>query len=526
MNHSKAKGTNPLLKMDFPDVDVIFVDGTFYLVTTTMHFFPGVQILRSYDLIHWEHAAYVCESIDGTDAQRLENGKQIYGKGMWAASLRYHEGLFYVVFVCNDTHKTYLYTAPAVEGPWKKSTIEGFYHDCSLLFDEGKAYLVYGNRDVWLTELNDDLTGPREGGLHRMIVSDAGNPSLGYEGSHLYRIGDRYYVFFIHSRRDRWRRVEAMFSADSLEGEFTGGDVFDDDLGFMGSGIAQGGIVEGPEGVWNAVLFQDRGAAGRIPVLVPVTYTGETFVFGTDGKAAEEIETADLRPGYVYAPLYGSDDFRYDPKAKYAEDPQHFGCFGYRSFWQFNHEPDLSLVSCDAAKGELRIKTDRTVTNIFHAKNILTQRMLAPGCAGEVTLDGTGLRDGDFAGLVTFQGDYLQVGIRRKDGKYYAFAATYTNESGDVWALGEEPAVLREEIPLEGSSLRVRLEVSFADGKTRETDSATGYLRMGEELRRIGPEQGLRFRLDHFTGCRFGLFVMSSSEAGGAAGFSDFRYEA
>ena len=100
-------GTNPILRMDFPDPDVIFVDGVYYMISTTMHFLPGGQILRSYDLLAWEHAAYVFDYLDGTDAQKLSSGKYIYGKGMWAASLRYHKGIFYVVFVCNDTQKTY-----------------------------------------------------------------------------------------------------------------------------------------------------------------------------------------------------------------------------------------------------------------------------------------------------------------------------------------------------------------------------------------------------------------------------------
>ena len=238
-----VKGTNPITKLDFPDPDVICVEDTFYMISTTMHFMPGAEILRSYDLINWEHASFIYERLDSTPAQRLENNLHIYGKGMWAATIRYHEGMFYVVFVCNDTGKTYLYRSAEIEGPWVKSQIEGFYHDSSLLFDNGSAYLVYGNTDIYLTELNDDLTAPKEGGLHRLIVSDKGNPQLGLEGSHLYKIEGRYYLFMIHSKRDKWRRVEACYSSDSLLGEFTGGDIFDDDLSYRNMGIAQGGIV-------------------------------------------------------------------------------------------------------------------------------------------------------------------------------------------------------------------------------------------------------------------------------------------
>ena len=78
-------------------------------------------------------------------------------------------------------------------------------------------------------------------------------------------------------------RVEACFVSDSLEGEFRGGDVLNDDRGRTGDGVAQGGIVDTPQGDWYAVLFQDYGAVGRIPILLPVTWKGEMPVFGSEG---------------------------------------------------------------------------------------------------------------------------------------------------------------------------------------------------------------------------------------------------
>ena len=529
MSNTYMKGTNPILKMDYPDPDVIFVDGTFYMISTTMHYLPGAEILRSYDLINWEHAIYVYDRLDSTEGQRLCDDKYIYGKGMWAATLRYHDGIFYVVYVCNDTNKTYLYRAENIEGPWTKSEIEGFYHDCSLLFDGGKAYLVYGNTDIYLTELNEEMTAPKEGGLHRLIVTDKGNPNLGFEGSHLYKINGKYYLFFIHSKWDKWRRVEACFVADSLEGEFVGGDIFDDDMGFRNSGIAQGGIVEGPEGVWNAVLFQDSGAIGRIPVVVPVTWeTGENGevkpIFGVNGKALSELNMLDLKPGYEYKPLVDSDDFKYSLEEKFAENKQDYGCFGLRSIWQFNHEPDMNLVKSDAENGKLWVATDKVVENIFHARNILTQRMTFPKCSAEVTIDGSFLNDGDYAGLAAFQGDYALVGIKKENGKLYAVMTSYTNETGDVWKLGEGPGVVEEKIELADSSLRVRLTGIFND-ESGDRDVAVCGAYIDGEYKALGTEHKLRFRLDHFTGCRFGLFVYSEKTTGGKAGFANFIYE-
>ena len=200
MDHSKI---NPLTRMDYPDPDVIRVGDTYYMVSTTMYFMPGCEILRSYDLVHWEHAAFVYDSLDSTPAQRLEGTENIYGQGMWAASLRYHNGTFYICFVANDTHKTYLYRAESIEGPWEKSEIEGFYHDNSILFDDdGRVYIVYGNREIYLTELRDDLSGPKPGGLHRLILTDRDDAYLGYEGSHFYKINGRY-LLHSHAEGDR-----------------------------------------------------------------------------------------------------------------------------------------------------------------------------------------------------------------------------------------------------------------------------------------------------------------------------------
>lgn len=500
---------NPLIRLDYPDPDVIRVEDTYYMASTTMHFMPGCEILRSYDLRNWEHLSYVYDKLDSTPAQRLEGEENIYGKGMWAASLRYYKGIYYVCFVANDTHKTYLYTAKQPEGPWEKHFIEGFYHDCSLLFDDdGKKYIVYGNREIWLTQLREDLSGPLEGGLHRLLVEDRDNPMLGYEGSHLYKIGGKYYLFLIHSRPDRWRRTEACFAADSLEGEFVGGDVLDDDMGLSDNGVAQGGIVDTPDGKWYAILFQDSGAVGRIPCLVPVTWRKEYPVFGTDGKIPDVFPVESTRPGYVYAPLVSSDDFKGELK----------------KYWEFNHEPDLGLICHDKVAGTWQVRTDKVCNFLTQARNTLTQRMLWPGCAAEVTVDGSGLQEGDFAGLCALQACFGFVGLTRRDNKL--LLSVRTVELEDLESNSPERVQEREwaAIPVEEKPVVLKLEAGFS----QMGDLCSFYYKegsIGSCWQKIGPEHRLYFRLDHFCGCRFGLSVYSTKKAGGSAVFSNFIYQ-
>lgn len=508
---------NPITKMDYPDPDVIRVDDTYYMLSTTMHFMPGGVILRSYDLVNWEICSYVYDKLENNAGHNLENDQNIYGKGMWAGSLRYANNRFYACFAANDTRKTYLFDSENIEGPWNRRYIEGFYHDSSLLFDDdGRTYIVYGNRDIWITELEDDLSKPKSGGLHRIIISEAeDHPTLGYEGAHIYKINQKYYVFLIHSLKDRWRRVEACYVSDSLEGEFTGGDVLNDDRGYCGQGVAQGGIVDTPDGDWYAVLFQDSGAVGRIPVLIPIHFENDYPVFGDKGKIPEEIIVKSTRPGYQYKPLFKSDNFRYEPDQN--------GKINLNPVWQWNHNPHDNLWNVTEKPGTLRIYTDKVVSELTEARNILTQRMSFPGSSGIITVDAQAINEGDYAGICALQGCYQMVAITKEDSQFYAVVIGKPVENDSLQASGtelkQEPIVYAKK-KLESAKVKFKLTADFLYMK----DEVSFFIEE-ESWTNLGEALKVSFKLDHFTGCRFGLFVFSTKEHGGFVDFSDFRYE-
>ena len=510
---------NPIIWADFPDPDVIRVEDTYYMISTTMHFMPGGVILRSYDLIHWEIATYVYETLDDTQRQRLEGEQSIYGKGMWAASIRYYKGTFFVCFVANDTGKTYLYQAEDIMGPWRKQNIEGFYHDCSLLFDEDdRVYIVYGNKEIHLTELKPDLTGPEPDGLNRIIVKDEGNVVLGYEGAHLYKINGKYYVFFIHWLAEgSKRRVEACFVSDTLEGEFIGKDVLDDDMDYHNAGVAQGGIVDTLEGEWYAMLFQDHGAVGRIPVLVPVHWENEFPVFGVAGKVPHQINVKSTRPDYNYESVVESDDFKYEPDES--------GKVHLKKVWQWNHNPNDILWSVTEKPSALRIRSGKLSPNAGLAVNTLTQRMIGPVCEASVTVDGSGLKDGDYAGICALQGCYGLIALTKDAEKYYlVMLAKELNEKESIW--GEpggdrKPGKEFARIPVDSSKVTLKVHADFADN----IDIADFYYQDQDKWVKLGITQKLYFRLDHFVGCRVGLFLFSTKEIGGKADFEQFVYE-
>ena len=488
----------PITGMDFPDPDVIRVDDTYYMISTTMHFFPGGVILRSYDLLHWEICSYIYDELEHTDGEQLVGDSTVYGHGMWAASLRYHNGKYYAAFIAHEWDRTFLFTADDIGGPWQKSYIEGIYHDCSLLFDDdGKVYIVYGNRDIHLTELDDGLSAPKKGGLDRIIIRDAPGKFLGYEGSHIYKINGKYLIFLIHSKPWEWHRTQACFITDDLCGVWAGGDVLCSDLDRQNSGPAQGGIVDTPDGKWYSIVFQDRGAVGRVPVLIPITWN--EFGYPVYSVPTRDVAVTSTRPGYRYSPLYSDDSFDSPVLGK---------------VWQFSHEPHRDCY--ELGGGRYTIITDKLSPDVEHARNTLTQRTILPSCSALVTVDAAGIHDGDTAGLCMLIGCYGLIGITKEDGKYFLVMRSK--------AVGSSTETEHAHIPFPDSSVTFCADVRFDGAVGIVTFSYTSGL--ADEREQLGIPHEMRFTLDHFTGCRFGLYLYSTKETGGRASFSEFKYVA
>lgn len=509
---------NPIVYSDFPDPDIIRVEDTYYMASTTMHFMPGCDILRSYDLINWEFVTHAYETLENTSGHRLEGGEHIYGQGMWAPSLRYHEGIFYLCFTANDTQKTYLLTAREAAGPWKIENIEGFYHDSSLFFDEdGSKYIVYGNTELYLTQLREDLSGPLEGGLHRLIVRDGGELHLGYEGSHLYKKDGRYYLFTCHiPAYGTERKTEDCFIADSLEGEFRAKCVIDDDMGYHNLGVAQGGMVDTPEGDWYLFMFQDRGAVGRVPVVMPTYFDDAGYpVIGKTGKVPMQVSVSGIGLDHEYQSLNGDDDFLYQADAD--------GKVKLKPFWQFNHNPIDSLWSVSERQGAFRIHMGELCDRLSLAHNILTQRSVGPMCAAWVTVDGRGMKDGDYAGICAWIGCYGAIALTRNGGNYYLvmFARSARDETIQADQGFLDLPIEYERIPVSDSSVTLKVFLDFRDKK----DTADFFYEDKGSWKALGIRQKLYFKLDHFTGCRFGLFAYASQQTEGYADFTEFRYQ-
>ena len=483
------KGINPVIHADYPDPDVVRVGDAYYMSSTSMHMFPGCQILSSYDLMHWEHCGYVYDALGETARQRMDEG-HIYGKGMWASSLKHDGRLFHIVFTSNDTGHSYHFTAEDAAGPWVRQEMNGFWYDPGLLFDDdGRVYIAHGNRHVRVTELTADLCARKADGIESTVVVDD-NPRLGWEGSHMLKHDGGYYVFCIHWAPEEMRAM-GCFRARTPAGPWEGGKFMELDLDGRHAGVAQGGPVQLHDGSWALFLFQDHGAVGRIPVVVPMRWVDGWPVVD---EVPKQLDLPSSRPEHAYAPLFTSD-----PLTE-----------GWSVLWQWNHEPHPGLVESDA--DGLHIMTDRLAGDCTQTINTLTQRCFGPAMTAEVTVDGSGLNVGDHAGLCALQGCFSQLGLTRtEDG----FALSLVSKAAAKDAVPAE--VVR--IPAPGAAVRLRADFDF------DADTVRFSFLAGESWQGVGDTHQLVYRLDHFMGCRVGLFTCSTRAWGGSACFRDFTMD-
>ncbi len=514
---------NPIFNVDMPDPDVIRVGDTWYMVSTTMFFMPGVPILKSRDLCHWEQAAYVCEQIEDNELYRLENGKHAYGKGQWATSLTHHNGKFYVCFVCHDMGKTYIYSSDDIEkSGWERVVIDDVFHDMSFLFWQDRAYLVYGNGEICLVELEDDLSGVRKGCSPKLLFSTPVEENmLRCEGCRAYVRNGYIYLLFIDWPKGGKRR-EVCYRASDLNGPWEWKVLLYDDGKLPGCGIAQGVLIDTEAGDWYAMMFQDRGGSGRIPYLMPAGWENDWPWIGVKTETAEgttEYKVPEYMElpfeEYNAAPFTGSDSFDHTENR-------------LSSVWQWNHNPDAENWSFTERPGWLRLTTGRVTglqkhessngvpiaEGLLEARNTLTQRTTEPGCICTVELDGSKMKVGDYAGLSAFQYRYGQVGLYKDENGMYLLLQQ-KEEDGTLWCEREKLDSLFE------AESRIWLRVIF-DYQDQKDIAAFYYSCDGVEFRQIGHELHMIFALELFVGYRIGIFNYASQTAGGCADFRDF----
>lgn len=520
---------NPLTYTDIPDNDYIRVGDTYYMISTTMYFCPGAPIMKSKDLVHWQIVNYIYDFIEDDDFYNLRDGKNAYGKGQWATTLRYENGTYYALFICNEQgEKSYVFRTDDIEnGTWVRNELPKKFHDASLLFDnDGRVYVVYGNSNIYITELEPDLSDLKAGGVvDQLLIS---YPNEGYnlkgEGAHIYHIGDYYYILLIDWPRDPGCRTETCWRSKDLLGPYESKIVLQGKFDGRNDGVAQGAIVETQYGDWYAIMFQDHGGVGRIPTLQPVTWVEDWPIMGDNGVPMKEVTINLTAQGEDY--VWADDEFDSDKLAL---------------VWQWNHKPVNEAWSLTERPGWMRLHSASVVPDITKARNTLTQRTVGPNCISEVLLDASALQAGDRAGLCAFQSNNFCVGVEVAEDGSKVLAIRENKRGtrlipGAKMVPGRRPPMERYEIndvvysePLQSDKVWLRIDFAFnpADGSAAEPDLATAsWSYDGEKWQTTDYSLKMSFSLDFFTGYRPALYCYSTIAEGGYADFDYFHQTA
>lgn len=505
-DESEPTFTNPMLWADVPDPDVIRVGEYFYMVSTTMHLMPGAPVMRSRDLVNWETVSYLFDTLHDTPKYDMEQGT-VYGRGQWATSLRYRDGKFYALFSPNDApYRSYVYVTDDPAKGWTLHSRMKHFHDASLFFDDdGRAYVFSGTGR--LTELESDLSDVKTGGVDMTVFQrDAEETGL-LEGSRVVKHDGKYYLLMI-SWPNGGKRRQVCYRADAITGPYEKKVILCDNFaGFPY--VGQGTIVDDSQGKWYGVIFQDRGAVGRVLTLSPCRWVdGWPMLGDADGRVPLTMDVP--VQGGKEIPLVVSDDFK---KKKLG------------IHWQWNHNPVDGAWSLTERKGWLRLKTNIVTDNLYEARNTLTQRMEGPACTGTVWIDVRGMQDGDRAGFAAFNGHSGVLTVCRDNGVY-----TLVQTHEEVFLTDKEKAVVKvereekERVSLDGvQKIGLRVHGDFRLGEDWATFQWSAD---GKTWQNIG--QRFKMRFDYrrfFMGTKFAIFNYATKRAGGYVDVDRFEYE-
>lgn len=279
---------NPLLKGFYPDPSIVRVEDDFYMVTSSFSYYPGVPIFHSKDLANWEQIGHVLDR-----SSQLPLGADFISAGIFAPTIRYHDGVFYMITTNVDHGGNFIVTAEKPEGPWSDPHwIEGAGGiDPSLFWDEdGKAYYTGtgsgGMQDnfIWISEI--DLGEFKLVGEKKDLWNGSMKKAWSPEASHIYKKDGWYYLMIAEGGTEHYHAVTIARSR-SLMGEYEGYQgnpiMTHRHLGmeFPIANTGHGDLVELKDGSWYMVMLASRPYGGyhknmgRETFIAPVKWENE-----------------------------------------------------------------------------------------------------------------------------------------------------------------------------------------------------------------------------------------------------------
>lgn len=399
---------NPVLPGFYADPSICKVGDDYYLVTSTFEYFPGVPIFQSRDLVNWKQIGHVL-----TRKSQLNLDKMRASRGIFAPTIRHHNGTFYMITTHVGGGGNFYVTATNVAGPWSEPVwLDRAGIDPSLFFDDdGKVYYtrqVDGERGYSGQQILNLETGKLEGDIKELWRGTGG---VWPEGPHLYKVNGKYYLM-ISEGGTSYDHMITVARSDSPWGPFepnpknpilTHRHLPDNPFQALG----HGDLVETPDGWWVTFLgFRPQGGRyhhlGRETFLAPVTWQDGWPVINGGQPIPAVLPAPKLKPS---------------PWPQEAERDE-FDSPALRLCWNYLRNPVESDYSLTAKRGTLRLHGSAITLNDVDSPTFIGRRQTALHCRAATRLSFNPRETNEEAGLALRGNDnnHFEIGITLRDG--------------------------------------------------------------------------------------------------------------
>ena len=501
-----GKYKNPVIDADYSDPDAIRVGDDFYLVASSFDAVPGLPILHSKDLVNWAIIGHALKR----QAPFEHFSKTQHGNGVWAPSIRFHNGEFYIYYPDPD-FGIYLTKAKNAAGPWSNPVLveggKGLIDPCPLWDEDGKVYLAHayaGSRAgiksiIVVKKMNTAGDKVLDEGK---LVYDGHELDPTIEGPKFYKKNGFYYIFAPGGGVSTgWQTV---LRSKSIYGPYERKVVMDQGKSPI-NGPHQGAWVNTPTGEDWFLHFQDKGAYGRVVHLQPMKWINDWPIIGTDSDGdgiGEPVLTYKkpliLKPVTITTP---------------AESDE-FNGINLGLQWQWQANPSATWSFLNPTKGMLRlysVKTPDSAKNYWDVPNLLLQKFPAEKFTATTKLiftPNTKLEN-EKTGLIIAGLSYANIAVKsKKDGNYLVYTTCLTADKGNA----EKEETL---VKLSSSAIYLRVIVS-AGAKCQFSYSVNGasFINVNDVFQ---AEPG------KWIGAKLGLFCVREQQTNDA-GFADFDW--
>ncbi|HLA94441.1 MAG TPA: glycoside hydrolase 43 family protein, partial [Pyrinomonadaceae bacterium] len=401
------------------DPDVVRVGSDFYMTASSFNAVPGLPILHSNDLVNWRIINHVFREQEPLDVFR----KPQHGNGVWAPSIRFHQGEFYIYYGDPD-FGIYVTKAKDPAGEWSKPLLikeaKGWIDPCPLWDDDGNAYLVHayaGSRSgikslLVVNRMNKEGTRILDEGV---MVFDGHEKHPTVEGPKFHKINGYYYISTpAGGVATGWQLV---LRSKNIYGPYEEKIVLAQGKTAI-NGPHQGALVDTPTGKWWFLHFQDRAAYGRIAHLQPTVWKNGFPVIGSDpdgdgtGEPVLKFKKPNVGRSFPIATPQDSDEFT-DARI----GPQ----------WQWHANAEARWAFPFPQRGVLRmfsVQNPEEYKNLWDLPNLLLQKFPAEEFTATAKIKLEPRFEGERFGLVVMGLDYSLLGVTYKGGKLFVSQAT------------------------------------------------------------------------------------------------------